>query len=633
MSGTFEPDLGDWLYRLLPEVYRTRDRSDGPAEDGHLRAYMAACGELLDRVYRTVEQRLADSFADVSPDGRACQDWLLPYMAALFDARLVSPDSDGRRAEVGNAIAWRQRKGTVAVIEAIAEAVGQFEVEVSEGFARVIVTPRIGTALVPAKALGYASEPPPAPSFAALPASIWARHPGLPAATVDFRCPSRAVAAERGTPTSKSTRFAGIERVWRQASAHGAPCFPGSYEDASRRTVDIRTPDYGRGHHHPKRLLLHLPPPEGFFVKNHAPRSLRVKDWNLPGTTVGYQRVAQGLHGMRFPLAAPESDASPGRKAVLRVEKGTEKWLVPMVIRRSAGDELVLEGPPPPQGLIFPRPGDEVTLEIRDRIAIDWADRLAPVNRLLFAEDTAKTGAGHPVRVFRNATADLDWAIPVHIQGSVDRGTPGSPDPLTGEDSRFFDLIFEDDIAIHSGRALFLNCAVKKVETSTVDIDDPVLGARSCLFEDLQAQGGLIRLEYCTILAHTVALAVQASDCIFLGGLRRHPGSGDEPASGCLRYSRIDPDQGVANLSTFRNTRAPAFMFSKKFLETGCGVLHPSAPDSVRFGGEDGGEMGAYHQRGYCLRERAVMEKLADYLPLGMEAVLIPDPRLWELPP
>jgi hypothetical protein len=62
-------------------------------------------------------------------------------------------------------------------------------------------------------------------------------------------------------------------------------------------------------------------------------------------------------------------------------------------------------------------------------------------------------------------------------------------------------------------------------------------------------------------------------------------------------------------------------------------VLHHATPPSIRFGAEDGGEMGAYHDRRYALAVEAVRTKLEDFLPLGLQAVLIPDPRLLVAPP
>ena len=79
--------------------------------------------------------------------------------------------------------------------------------------------------------------------------------------TVDLRCPSRALATDQDNPGAQTIRIDGQPLIWRQGSWHGAPCFPGSYQDVSRRTADLRTPDWRQGHAHPRRILLYVPPP------------------------------------------------------------------------------------------------------------------------------------------------------------------------------------------------------------------------------------------------------------------------------------------------------------------------------------------------------------------------------------
>lgn len=249
------------LYRILPALYRTRD------ETGDLRAYLQGCGELLDAIYATLRQRHADNFPDNPPPGATmapAQDWLLPYFADLVDATLVSPLPDGRRNELANAIRWRQGKGTLATIDRIVEAIGLTQSVVQEGLQRVAVTPRIAQPLRPAVSFGYAQEP-----LATCPGNM-ARHPDLPAATVDLRCPSRAIAVpvDQPQPGTQTITIDGETRIWRQGSYRGLPCFPGSHEDVSRRTADMRTPDWRVGHAHPRRILAYLSPPSGFFPPN-----------------------------------------------------------------------------------------------------------------------------------------------------------------------------------------------------------------------------------------------------------------------------------------------------------------------------------------------------------------------------
>jgi hypothetical protein len=486
--------IGKQLYRVLPEVYRTRDGEEtGGQED--LARFLDACGELLDRIRATLDQRLADSFPDNPPAGTACQPWLIPYFAQLLDVRLVSPDEKGRRDEVANAVAWRQRKGTLTVIEQIAEAVGQMEAEVGEGCGRTAATPRIGMPRLPAGALG---EEPAFDDFQRHP--LWAaRHPALPTATPDLRYPARAmeVAMAAGefpsNPAAKLTTFAGVPVWWRQVNPHGAPCFPESFDDVSRRTVDLRTPDWRQGYSHPKRVILHAPPPLGFF--------------------------------------------SPG---------------------------------------LFPVHKGDRTLDEKKEHLLE-------------------------------------------------------------------DLIIDGTLTVKAGRVRLRRCAIRalEVDVPAATMDEPVVDARECLFEKMDVQG-LARLEYCTVLGNCKTGRLQASDCLFAGELELDPGLVKYPH--CIRFSRIPPGV-LTTLLTHRNTTEKpvfhAFEFDEggevvrrtaRFGEPGCAVLHPATPEAVRFGAEDGGEMGAHHGWRYSLLLAAVLDKLKEFLPVGMEAVIVPDLRLHRLP-
>ena len=521
MSGT--TPSGDQLYRLLPEVYRHRDNGD-------LRAYLDASGYLLDLIRSTLEQRYADSFPDNPPDGLACQDWLIPYFAQLLDARLVSPHVEGRRDEVANAVSWRQRKGTLTAIEEIAEAIDQVEVEVQEGWKRVATTPRIGLPLLPATVFGADDEPDGTDRLA------MARHPGLPAVTVDFRAPSRAIGAELGNPAANRTDFGGRRYFWprddasgpgresdptpwRQWNLHGFPCFPGSYEDVSPRTVDIRSPDWRKGHYHPKRVLLFAPPPAGLLPSD--PESF---DWTSPTFLADAADVIEHVEG----------------------------------------------------------PGDLVT--------------------------------------YRNKTNKS-----VEITGAV-----LLEDAIT---YRFEKLRFTDEIRVTEGRLDLRRVAAAKVVIESDGDDEPLLHAVDCVIGSIEVKKGLARLEYCTILDGCKAERLQASDSIFSGAVTM--GADGANSRVCFRYSRV-PSALAETLPeaqrTSDTTDRPIF-WSDTFGDPGCGVLHPATPDSIGAGAEDGGEMGAYHAWRYVAGAAAVIDKLKDFLPVGVEAVLIPDERLLCKPP
>jgi len=495
MSGTSDITtiIGRQLYELLPEVYRTRD-SYGPDARGDLARFLDACGELLDLLRNNVDQRLADAFPDNPPSGLACQPWLLPYFADLLDVRLVSPDEAGRRDEVAMAVAWRQRKGTSPVLEQIAERVGRLEVEMQEGWQRAATTPRIDLPLLPATAWGETAEYDQFNEYAP-----WAaQHPGLPSVTVDVRHPSRALRLEPAAgevpqnPAAKQTRF-GSELVWwRQINRHGIPCHPGSFDDVSRRTVDVRTPDWRQGHVHPRRVILYAPPPLGFF----------------------------------------EPDLFPVQ-----------------------GD------------LTFSEPGEHV-LE---------------------------------------------------------------------------DLVIDGTLQVTAGTLQLKRCAVRNLVVSSFPIKEvAAVTASDCIFQTVSVTH-TGRFEYCTVLKGLTCGRLQASDCLFDGSVHLSPASREEPH--CVRYSRLPVMPPVLNLLSYQNTReAPVyyqFEFEEsgtlvrrvaQFGEPGCAVLHPATPAAVRFGTEDSGEMGSHHSWRYCLLLAAVQEKLKNFLPVGSEAVIVPDLRLHRVP-
>lgn len=514
MSTTPTTVAGRELYELLPVVYRVKD------QDGHLAMYLDACGTLLDRLRATLEQRLADAFP-ASPPGSTpaipAQSWLLPYFADLLDVRVVSPRIDGRRSEVASAIAWRQRKGTLATIEEIAEKVGGAEVEVQEGWRRVAVTPRLDRPLLPAAAYG---EPEPDPNNPL----VARRHPGLPAVTVDVTLPSRAVAADAAHPRAKTSRFLGQAVAWRQLNPHGVPCFPGSFEDASRRTPDVRTPGASRGHIHARRLLLFVPPTTGFF----------------------------------------------------------------------------------------PFDGVEVT----------WANRQPRVS---------DSGSGSDPRVLARRS---DKAVFITT----------APPTFAAQRVEIRDLVFHGTVRLSNGTIRLERVAAKRLVVERTDVETPVIEAVDCLFDEIEAPDGLVRLEGSTVMKNLSCRRLQASDCLFAGTIDLHPPVND-PRS-CVRFSRVPRGFTAPRLDRAALTAAEPIFFAfehcareggsrpvDRFGDPGYGVLHPATPDAIRFGAEDGGEMGADHHRATCLAHAAVLTKLEEFLPLGIEAVLVPDPRLLVEPP
>ncbi|MGP0628513.1 phage tail protein [Nitrospina sp. 32_T5] len=528
MTTTTRKENGQRLFDLLPAVYRTNDNSDhnlnqGRREryNGDLGLYLDACGELLDQVQHTLEQRLADLFPDnpLEADRLACQEWLLPYFAKLLDVRLVSPHARGRREEVANAVSWRQRKGTLRVAELLAEAVGQMEVELQEGWKRVATTPRIDKPRLRATALGYSGVLD-EEHYQKFPQVI-SRHPALPAVTVDFRHPSGARQTEAHNPAARVSKFSGQPVPWRPVSLHGGPCHADSYEDVSRRTVDMRSPDWKRGHYHPKRMLFYYPPPAGFFDK-------------------------------------------------------------------------------PVQ-------------------SFKWADHAD------FLEVTEYYEGGNKVIEFMRKEVEGVNGDVWQVEDAVTLTEPAV--------YRFSDLQFVDTLTIENGFLEMERCTVKELTGEREDLVNPVLTVRDGLLENVTANKGLVQLEYTTVLKVAKVGKLQASDSIFIQPIQFTIPAASVPGKHCIRFSRLQPGQSMDGVTAFKNTRDTVHLFSSSYGERGCGVLHPATPDTVTTGAEEGGEMGAYHHQFLVRQRQAMLDKLQDYIPVGMQAALIPDPRLLVVPP
>lgn len=256
------------LYRQLPEEYRFLDRrADG--EPGDLESYLHGFGHLLDLIRGTTEQAYADSFSDPIDfpnqdieDNREIQTWLLPYLAELVGAELLAPDPKQRNDELSNTVGWYKTKGTLRSVDSIADTVSGTETVTVEGWRRVLLTPRMKLPPFTAPAAARGDGDP-------LGASA------LPLGTPDLRKANRAVADPAGAnplyrltfPKRDANGARGDPDVvfWKPRAHDGAPCFPNAFDDTSVRTPDLRNPANPSVGPHPRRTLLHVRPPYGFF--------------------------------------------------------------------------------------------------------------------------------------------------------------------------------------------------------------------------------------------------------------------------------------------------------------------------------------------------------------------------------
>ncbi|MEX0365265.1 MAG: hypothetical protein AB3N22_04310 [Ruegeria sp.] len=115
------------LYHLLPAIHRLRDADEG----GPLEALMAVLAREGAVVEENIEQLLDNLFIET------CEDWAAPYIGGTIGYRALYPIEGtdvGNRAEVANTIGYRRRKGTAAVLEALARDVTGWPAHVVEYF-------------------------------------------------------------------------------------------------------------------------------------------------------------------------------------------------------------------------------------------------------------------------------------------------------------------------------------------------------------------------------------------------------------------------------------------------------------------------------------------------------------------
>ncbi len=271
---------GRLLYRELPEEYRYRDTGP-PGELADLEAYLHGFGHLLDLVRHTTEQAYADAFAEEADNGYRIQPWLIPYLADLVGAELLAPDPARRLDELNNSVLWSKSKGTLRSVDDVGDVVSGAETVVREGWKLTLTCPR-----------------PALPPFS-VPAQDWHDDPlgrtAPPMGCPDLRRMDRAVQDPGGAnPLFRLTSPRrdgdgvidpqGITVFWKSRAPGGTPCFPGAYDDGTARCPDLRDPSISaRLGPHPRRSLIHLRPPDGFFepglkvVSFAAPGDLQIK--------------------------------------------------------------------------------------------------------------------------------------------------------------------------------------------------------------------------------------------------------------------------------------------------------------------------------------------------------------------
>jgi hypothetical protein len=151
-SSVTSPRDPERLFQLLPAIYRTRDAALG----GPLRALLSVLSEQVEHVERDIARMYDNWFIET------CEDWVVPYLGELVgyapvaDAGLqAEPHGEeaalrnrflAPRREVAETVALRRRRGTLAVLELLANDGAGWPARAVELFRGVVVAQHVNFA-------------------------------------------------------------------------------------------------------------------------------------------------------------------------------------------------------------------------------------------------------------------------------------------------------------------------------------------------------------------------------------------------------------------------------------------------------------------------------------------------------
>jgi hypothetical protein len=688
MNDLTQSRFGRALYEALPEVYRTRDGQGDDDGQGNLAAYLDSCGELLDVIYNSLDQRYKDCFPET------CQEWLLPYFAELLGASTLSPHVEGRRKEIMHAIAWRQGKGSLKTIAQIAEEIGGFEkLVVQEGWKRVARTARI-------------NDPSVSPAVVDLRGKTqqdFIGHRNTAVCSVDVRKPDwrhghvnpRAillyVLPYQGFFTEKNI----VYFEWKGSTVSGSGTYVDDWfdkvDDASGLPSDYIGLDYDDETWHffkkpgVNKTIHIVCPPNLIGIKTLEPAGrYRFTELNLDDelkVTKGTSLVLERLAAHKITIqGSADTDTSPLIPTLIATDCLLKEINAPSslarlvyctVLNESIADRIeasdciftaMLYGnkdtktPPSSERIRYSRHEQNiagsaaypVSFADGDGITFEW--KYSTVNGApddvdswfkkrsdtILASDFIgleyddKNKTWHFFK--KLGKAEAVHIITVQKAGRKTLEAAKSPNPPF--QYRFTEINLDDELKVTHGTFLVLEKLIVHKVTIEGAADKnkppsiPTFTANDCLLQMISAPSSLVRLARCGVLCKSVVDRIEASDCIFKEMLYEDVKETRPPKSAIISY--FQPGLATCCGNIIGNTTDMPVFYTKEWGKPGCGVLHPATPQSIGNGAEDGGEMGAFHHRAYVLAWEAVGRKLLDYLPVGMSAALIPDETLPE---
>ena len=108
-----EKNSEDFLYRLLPAIYHIRDKEQGYP----LRAFLHILSREADIIKDDIRHLYENFFIDT------CDDWIIPYIGDLIGVTPLHEVTQSNRVDVAKTIYYRRRKGTLPMLEELADDV------------------------------------------------------------------------------------------------------------------------------------------------------------------------------------------------------------------------------------------------------------------------------------------------------------------------------------------------------------------------------------------------------------------------------------------------------------------------------------------------------------------------------
>lgn len=191
-------------------------------------------------------------------------------------------------------------------------------------------------------------------------------------------------------------------------------------------------------------------------------------------------------------------------------------------------------------------------------------------------------------------------------------------------------LVVTGTVRLTGGTLSIFRSLVENVALETGTRLEPALTAEDSLLRTVTAPG-LVKLLSVTVTQSLDVGRCFANDSLFAGTVATAARGAGDPAN-CFRYCRLP----AAVLGPYTNggeaygcvSDVPMFQAPLKAGLPEAAVLTADNSPKLLDGAEDGGELGAYHHKRYYLRDQAALARVREFLPAGMDAVLVSDMRL-----